>query len=114
MLKAWRGGVCHNGGMQLRRKIALSLVAALLGSVVVSPMPTDAASKPAWTKNCTALNKKYPHGVGKKSAKDRDSKGKPAKNPVRNFKKSDSLYTQAMKYNKGLDRDKDGIACEKH
>ena len=29
------------------------------------------------------------------------------------FKKSDSLYAKAIKANKGLDRDKDGVACEK-
>jgi hypothetical protein len=30
--------------------------------------------------------------------------------PVTNFKRSTRLYLQ----NRGLDRDKDGIACEKH
>jgi hypothetical protein len=98
--------------MQMRRKLAAALAVALLGSVTVVPLSAEAAG-PAWTKNCTALHKEYPHGVGKKSAKDRDSKGRPAKKPVKNFKKSDSLYKKAMKYNKGLDRDKDGIACEK-
>jgi hypothetical protein len=34
--------------------------------------------------------------------------------PVRNFKHSTRLYRTAMRYNRGLDRDKDGIACEKH
>ena len=33
--------------------------------------------------------------------------------PVTNFKRSTRLYRIAMSYNKGLDRDKDGIACEK-
>lgn len=57
-------------------------------------------------KNCTALNKKYAHGVGKTTAKDKVS-GR-AK-PVKNFKKHNALYTA----NKHLDRDKDGVACEK-
>ncbi|HMS35576.1 MAG TPA: excalibur calcium-binding domain-containing protein [Arachnia sp.] len=99
--------------MQMRRRIAAALAVALLGSITVVPVSADAAGRPAWTKNCTALNKKYPHGVGKTSAKDLDSKGRPAKKPVKNFKKSNTLYKKAMKYNKGLDRDKDGIACEK-
>jgi excalibur calcium-binding domain-containing protein len=32
--------------------------------------------------------------------------------PVTNFKRNTRLYNVAMSYNKGLDRDKDGIACE--
>jgi hypothetical protein len=32
--------------------------------------------------------------------------------PVTNFKRSNALYRLAMSYNRGLDRDKDGIACE--
>lgn len=55
-------------------------------------------------KNCKKLNKKYPHGVGKKGAKDKTS-GK----AVKNFKKSNAVY----KANRHLDRDSDGIACEK-
>lgn len=61
----------------------------------------------AWTKNCTALHKKYPHGVGRVNAKDKTSG-----TPVKTFKKSNKLFATAMKYNKGLDRDKDKIACE--
>jgi hypothetical protein len=33
--------------------------------------------------------------------------------PVTTFKRSTRLYNTAMKWNRGLDRDKDGIACEK-
>jgi Excalibur calcium-binding domain len=32
---------------------------------------------------------------------------------VTTFLHSDRLYRIAMSYNRGLDRDKDGIACEK-
>jgi hypothetical protein len=32
---------------------------------------------------------------------------------VTNFKRSNTLYRLAMSYNRGLDRDADGIACEK-
>jgi len=31
---------------------------------------------------------------------------------VTTFKRSNQLYALAIKYNKGVDRDKDGIACE--
>jgi Excalibur calcium-binding domain len=55
----------------------------------------------------SALNKKYPHGIGRVKAKDHTSG-----TPVTTFKRSANLYATAMSYNKGLDRDKDGIACE--
>jgi hypothetical protein len=52
------------------------------------------------------MHAKYKHGVGKKGAKDKVS-GKTK--PVTNFYVSNGLYAA----NKKLDRDKDGIACEK-
>ncbi|MEA2169473.1 MAG: hypothetical protein QOF76_2773 [Solirubrobacteraceae bacterium] len=55
-------------------------------------------------KNCTALNRDYPHGVGKPGAHDHTSG-----TPVTNFKHSKALYNA----NSGSDRDGDGIACEK-
>jgi hypothetical protein len=59
-------------------------------------------------KNCAQVNKKYPHGVGKLHAHDK-TKG----TPVTTFRRSTRLYRIAMSNNSGLDRDKDGIACEK-
>jgi Excalibur calcium-binding domain len=59
-------------------------------------------------KNCTIVNKRYPHGIGKVGARDRTS-GTP---PVTTFRRSNLLYRTAKRYNKTLDRDKDGIACE--
>jgi hypothetical protein len=70
--------------------------------------PSAGALVPALYRNCTALNRKYPHGLGKLRARDRTSG-----TPVTTFKRSTRLYNIAMSYNKGLDRDKDGIACEK-
>lgn len=96
--------------MLVRRKFAAMAATVMMGSLLVVPATAEpAVAKPGWTKNCTALNKKYPHGLGKKNATDK-TKG----TPVTNFKRSTKLYKKAMKYNKGLDRDKDGIACEKH
>jgi hypothetical protein len=57
---------------------------------------------------CGQVNAKYPHGVGKVGAHDKTSGV-----PVTTFKRSTRLYRIAMSYNRGLDRDKDGIACEK-
>ena len=58
--------------------------------------------------NCTQLNKKWPHGVGRRGAVDRTSG-----TPVRNFFKSTKAYNAADRHNGTLDRDNDGIACEK-
>ena len=54
--------------------------------------------------NCTALNRDYPHGVGRPGAHDSTSG-----TPVTNFKRSKALY----RANSSSDRDGDGIACEK-
>jgi len=72
--------------------------------VVAAPA---SAAVPRLYKNCTNFNKKYPHGVGKAAAKDRTTG-----EPVTTFKRSTKLYNLAMSYNRGLDRDKDGVACE--
>jgi hypothetical protein len=59
---------------------------------------------PGVYKNCTNLNKKYPHGLGRVGARDHTSG-----TPVTAFKRSNTLYRQ----NSHLDRYKDRIACEK-
>jgi hypothetical protein len=58
--------------------------------------------------NCKRVRAKYRHGVGKLHAHDRTSGV-----PVTNFRRSIRLYNIAMRGNRGLDRDRDGIACEK-
>jgi Excalibur calcium-binding domain len=63
---------------------------------------------PRLYKNCTNLNKKYSHGLGRANARDKTSG-----EPVTTFKRSTRLYRIAMSHNRGLDRDKDGIVCEK-
>lgn len=68
---------------------------------------SSGAAMPALYKNCTNLTKRWPHGVGRANAKDKTS-GK----PVTTFFRSTKTYNTAMSHNKGLDRDKDGIACE--
>jgi hypothetical protein len=65
---------------------------------------------PALYRNCTNFNRKYPHGVGKRLARDKTKSDE----PVTNFRRSTLIYNRAMRWNKGLDRDKDGVACEKH
>ncbi|MFC6152961.1 excalibur calcium-binding domain-containing protein [Nocardioides yefusunii] len=93
-----------------RISIALATAALTVAPLALTTTTAEAAApkKPAMYKNCTALNKVYPHGVGRAKAVDKTS-GK----RVTNFKRSTKAYKKAMSHNKGLDRDKDGIACEK-
>ena len=62
-------------------------------------------------KNCSALNKVYPGGVSQNGAVDMTKKnGKLiAAKPKKGATVDDAVYEA----NKKLDRDKDGIACEK-
>ena len=82
--------------------LAVVLVVAALVSVGVAT-----ATAPPLYKNCSNLNKRYPHGIGKVGSRDHT-----AGRPVTTFKRSNRLYRIAMSYNRNLDRDKDGIACE--
>lgn len=85
------------------KPVARVLAASAFAALLVGPVtPSHAAAKKY--KNCTALNKAYPHGVGRKGARDKTS-GK----PVTNFTVSNTVYSA----NRGSDRDGDGIACEK-
>jgi hypothetical protein len=90
------------------RRPALVLAVTVVVACGLIAVGTAGAAMPALYKNCTNLNEKYPHGVGNLLARDKTSG-----EPVTNFKRSTRLYRIAMSYNKGLDRDKDGIACEK-
>jgi uncharacterized membrane protein len=90
------------------RKAVCALVAAGAVAFSVTPMAVATTAVLAPWKNCTQVNKKYAHGVGRAGARDRTSGV-----PVTTFRRSTRLYRIAMSHNKGLDRDKDGIACEK-
>ena len=91
---------------QIRRA---SVVAAAAAIAVSAAGQAAYARVPSAWKNCDAVNAKYAHGVGRAGAHDSTKSG----DPVTNFVHNTKLYNQAMSYNKGLDRDKDGIACEK-
>lgn len=77
-----------------------------VGAANATPVATHASAvKVVKYKNCAAMQKVYPHGVGaSKKVKDKTS-GK----RVATFTVNAKVYAA----NKGLDRDKDGIACEK-
>jgi hypothetical protein len=84
--------------------VLLLVLSAVVGAGLAIGPATTADAGPRVFKNCTQLNKTYPHGVGKPGARDRTSG-----TPVTNFKRSKKIYNA----NKKRDRDKDGIACEK-
>jgi Excalibur calcium-binding domain len=97
-----------------RRPVVRGLTAMTVVIATGGVAASHAAVKPKSYRNCAALNKAYPHGVGRQGAKDKTASDR----PVTTFKVSDTLYA----YNDGkmrrtgerdLDRDNDGIACEK-
>ena len=98
----------------LRRLGAVTLSTSLLALPLAITSTSAAAVAAKHYKNCTALNKDYKHGVGRKGAHDKTSG-----TPVKTFKVSTKVY----KMNNGprdsstgeydLDRDNDGVACEK-
>lgn len=100
----------------LRKTAALAATAALFALPFTVATTAEAAVKPKHYKSCAALQKDYPHGVAKKGKKD---KVKGSTKPVTTFKVSTKVY----KMNDGprnkktgeydLDRDNDGVACEK-
>jgi hypothetical protein len=86
----------------MRRTTTVLAATALVAGATMLAAPAEA--KPArHFKNCDAMHKVYPHGVGKPGAKDHTSG-----TPVTTFKRSTPLYNA----NTASDRDKDGIACE--
>jgi len=87
----------------IRTAAALVATVSLAAGVVATASSAHAAPPKAY-KNCTQLQKAYPHGVGKPGAKDKTSG-----TPVKNFTVDKKVY----QLNTKSDRDKDGIACEK-
>jgi hypothetical protein len=100
-------------------KRSAALVSAAAAVLLAAPAsattgrPTGGATfelAPRLYRNCTNYNNVYRHGVGRRFARDKVRAGA---TPVTTFRRSTLLYNRAMRYNRGLDRDKDGIACEK-
>ena len=98
---------------RIKAVVAMAAAATIAWPTLAVPTATavgrsaagPTAVKPYKFKNCTAMNKKFKHGVGKKGAKDKTAN----KVKVSNFYVHNTWY----QLNKSLDRDKDGIACEK-
>jgi hypothetical protein len=91
-----------------RYTIVLAALALSLAAPIASSPAAHKTIPYRWQK-CSHVNAKYRHGVGRRFAHDKTTGV-----PVTNFYRSTRLYNIAMSYNKRLDGDKDGIACEKH
>jgi len=87
----------------MRKNLSGLIAMSLAFLLFVLPMHSADAA-PAKFKNCTELNKTYPGGVAKDS-KVRNVGGKTKYKPF----VSAEIYNQHTK----MDRDKDGIACER-
>lgn len=79
------------------------IISAFAVTLLVLPMQSTEAATAKY-KNCSELNKVYPGGIAQ-NAKVQNKGGKTKYKPS----VSPSLY----KLHTGLDRDKDGIACER-
>ena len=87
-----------------RSLVAVAAGAALAGGLL---LPTAAsAASPGKFPNCASMHRYYPHGIGLPGAHDHV---RGHTRPVNDFYVNRRLYD----LNRGLDRDHDGIACEK-
>ena len=101
--------------MGVKRASAFAVAVLAFGSLSGIAQAAQPESVPTATKykSCKAMNNgKYPHGVGKKGAKDKTSGTR-----VTDFTRNNKVYWlysgSAGSRIRDLDRDNDGIACEK-
>ena len=94
------------------RPIAAIAALVAVGAFVmgVAPVPAAPGAASSIWNNCTSVHTRYAHGVGRLNARDHTRSGSAG---VTTFRPSTRLYNAAMRYNSGLDGDKDGVACEK-
>jgi Excalibur calcium-binding domain len=85
------------------RYFAPLAAAALISIGFVAP--ASAATTPPRYQRCADLQQRFPHGVARPGASDATSGSR----PVTTF----AVNRTAYQANTHLDRDKDGVACEK-
>lgn len=93
----------------MQRRLRAGLVSAVLVVTGLGVAPVAQAHNTGIHDNCTNFNKRFPHGVGTRHARDRG-----ASDPVTNFRRSKRIYWRAERHNGSLDLDNDRVACEKH
>lgn len=91
--------------MKSRTAAFVGSIGLVLGGAVAITTTADAHTTGIHD-NCTKLNQKWPHGVGRRNAVDRGGN-------VTNFRRNTDAYNRADGHNGTLDRDNDKIACEK-
>jgi Excalibur calcium-binding domain len=91
----------------MRRSVVTGIAGSVLAASLICGFARGASAAERKFRNCETLNNVYPHGVGLPGAVDRVSG---SKNRVTNFAKKAGVYRAQSK---NLDRDGDGIACEK-
>ena len=82
-------------------------IVSVAATSVMLPIALSGCTNQNAFRNCTAMHRVYPHGVGRLGAVDHTRSGK---NPVTNFYRSTTIYNLNTK----SDADHDGIACEAH
>jgi hypothetical protein len=87
----------------MKKKILLVATLFLISSVHIAYAIPEKKFK-----NCTSLNKEYPGGVAEKATSVNKNKA----GVLQESKQVPKVSSKVYKENKGLDRDKDGIACE--
>lgn len=98
--------------MRTFRTLGVTAATAALAATVVLGGVTSASAAPKTYANCTAVQKVYSGGIARKSVTQNrvTSGGKTTYRALKGtVKKDDALYNA----NKKMDRDNDGIACEK-
>ncbi len=90
------------------RRLPATVMAATVAGVLLVPTEASSAAKLQRVTRCAALNAVYPYGVGLVGAVDRVKGGGPG---ITNFRADSALYRPQPRT---LDRDKDGVACEKN
>ena len=73
----------------MSRKLIALFVAVMAGLIVLASASAAREAIPYRWKNCTIVNKRFPHGVGKLRAHDRTSG-----TPVTNFRRSTGSTTR--------------------
>ncbi|WJX98693.1 excalibur calcium-binding domain-containing protein [Curtobacterium sp. 458] len=98
--------------MQMTRSLSMAAASVVLAATAVVGGASAAQAAPTVYKNCDAVHRVYSGGIAKKSVTKNKvtSAGKVTYRALKGtVKKDDKLYAA----NKKLDRDADGIACEK-
>ncbi|GGK91986.1 hypothetical protein JOE58_001584 [Curtobacterium luteum] len=98
--------------MHITRTLSIAAASVVLAATAVVGGASTAQAAPTVYKNCDAVHRVYSGGIAKKSVTRNKviSGGKVTYRALKGtVKKDDKLYAA----NKKLDRDADGIACEK-